>query len=258
MIRNLDDSETGRRRHPRSKRAFDLVVCLGSAPLWVPVLIFGALLLLLFQGRPILYISTRRVYGRESMRLIKFRVMVRDAEKVANRNTCPVVDQRFLNIPADSPLYTPIGRIFERCQIVELPQLLHVITGRMTLIGNRPLPENVIASLKEECPETERRFGTKAGLTSPAQLVGRTRLSDSDRLRLEIAYVDGCMRRYRATLDLRILLRTVLMVVGLRREMSVEEVEKLLSDRRSPPNSPPPRNRHRADRARRQATSSVR
>ena len=126
----------------------------------------------------------RRVSTADLMRVVKFRTMVKNADKIANRDTLPVDQVRFLNIPPDSPLYTRAGRLLERCGITELPQFVHVLSGRMSIVGNRPLPDNVMDCLREEYPYADDRFLTRAGLTGPAQLVGRDALTDDERLRL--------------------------------------------------------------------------
>lgn len=194
----------------------------------MPVLALCSLAILLFEGAPILYVSTRRVFGSQSIRLGKFRVMVRNADKVVNRETVPVEATRFLNIPRDSLLYTRTGRIIERLCLTELPQFLHVLNGDMSLIGNRPLPENVIQSLKECYPYVEDRFLTKGGLTGPVQLIGRDDLSDEDRLSLEIAYCQACFRSYSMYLDFIILLYTVLIALGLMKPRTVPQVQRML------------------------------
>jgi lipopolysaccharide/colanic/teichoic acid biosynthesis glycosyltransferase len=211
------------------KRAFDLLVCLVSSPLWLPVLAFGALLIACFEGRPIFYVSLRRVFRDQSIRLMKFRTMVRNADKLANRDTVPVEGVRFLNLPRDSPLYSRTGRWIERFHLTELPQILHIITGDMTFIGNRPLPANVVDCLRAEFPRAEDRFLVKGGLTGPVQLVGRTKLSDEERLRMESEYCDLCSRSYSVLLDFAILSRTVLSCLGIQRFLRPDEVFALLA-----------------------------
>jgi lipopolysaccharide/colanic/teichoic acid biosynthesis glycosyltransferase len=208
----------------------------------VPVVLFGAALVLLFSGRPVLYRSTRVVGRGDVRRIVKFRTMVKNAEQVANRETVPVTGVRFLNIPPDSPLYTRVGRFLERCGITELPQFAHVLAGHMSIVGNRPLPENVLECLRAEYPFADDRFLTKAGLTGPAQLVGREGLSDDERLRLESAYCRACTSSYSIWLDLSILARTVLIVVGVMKPMPYQAVIDLLDRRgRLPELAPAPR-----------------
>lgn len=210
------------------KRLFDLIVSFLAAIVWAPALAVAALLLLQVEGRPIFYLSNRRIYRKQQLRIIKFRTMVRNAEAIANRETVPLTDQRFLNLPLSSPIYTRIGRMYERLQLTELPQVLHVLQGKMSLVGNRPLPENVIAALKEVHPEVEARFLTRGGLTGPIQLVGREALSDANRLRLETAYCRAVLASYSWKLDLAVLLYTVIVTLRLKRPFSVPEVEALI------------------------------
>ncbi|EFQ84302.1 bacterial sugar transferase [Aeromicrobium marinum DSM 15272] len=213
----------------KMKRALDLVLVLCGAIVWVPVLTVAALAVLIGTGRPVLYRSMRRIDDGQVVRIVKFRTMVKNAEKLVNRDVVPVENQvRFLNIPADSPLYTSVGRLLERCGITELPQFVHVIRGQMSIIGNRPLPENVMRCLREEYADADDRFLTKAGLTGPAQLVGRDVLTDAERLRLEGAYCRACIQGYSVRLDLAILLATVGIVIGIKKGLDYQGVLDLI------------------------------
>lgn len=206
------------------KRAFDVSVVLLAAVVWIPVLCIASAAVLLFSGRPVYYRSMRWVRADDLVRVVKFRTMVKNAEQVANRSTVPVTGVRFLNIAPDSPLYTTVGRWLERLGLTEIPQLLHVVRGEMSIVGNRPLPDNVIDCLREEYPYADDRFLTRAGLTGPAQLVGRDALTDSERLHIEGAYCRAARHAYRPRLDFLILLNTVLIVLHLRKSMDYRGV----------------------------------
>lgn len=210
----------------------DLTLTVLGAIAWVPVVLAAAALVLVTSGRPVFYRSTRRVSTDRLMKVVKFRTMVKNADKIANRETLPVNHVRFLNIPPDSPLYTRAGRLLERCGITELPQFVHVLSGRMSIVGNRPLPDNVLDCLREEYPYADERFLTRAGLTGPAQLVGREALTDDERLRVESAYCRACVHSYSMWLDFSILLYTVLIVVGLKKSLDYQGVLDFI-DRRS-------------------------
>jgi lipopolysaccharide/colanic/teichoic acid biosynthesis glycosyltransferase len=215
------------------KRALDVVITGLAAVIWVPVLLLSALAVLVSSGRPVLYRSMRRVSTDDVLRIVKFRTMVKNAEALVNRSTVPIQnDVRFLNIAPDSPLYTRVGRLLERCGITEIPQLMHVLRGQMSIVGNRPLPENVVAALRDEYPTADDRFLTKSGLTGPAQLVGRSALTDLERLTLEGAYCRACVRRYSIWLDVSILFATVMIVVGVKKAYTYQGVLDLI-DRRS-------------------------
>lgn len=214
------------------KRALDLLLTVLGAIAWVPVVLVAAILVLVTSGRPVFYRSQRRVSKDDLMKVVKFRTMVKNADKIANRETLPVNQVRFLNIPSDSPLYTRAGRLLERCGITELPQFVHVLSGRMSIVGNRPLPDNVLDCLREEYPYADERFLTRAGLTGPAQLVGREALTDDERLRLESAYCRACVHAYSIWLDLSILIYTVLIVAGVKKSLDYQGVLDFI-DRRS-------------------------
>ncbi|MET0928952.1 MAG: sugar transferase [Aeromicrobium sp.] len=219
----------------KMKRSLDLVITILASVLWVPVLLVAGLAILVSTGRPVLYRSMRRTSTRDVQRIVKFRTMVKNAEAIVNRSTVPIQnDVRFLNISPDSPLYTKVGRWLERLGLTEIPQLTHVLRGQMSIVGNRPLPENVVSALRQEYPNADDRFLTKSGLTGPAQLVGREDLTDLERLTLEGAYCRACVQRYSIWLDLSILLSTVLIVAGVQKGYTYQGVLDLM-DRRSRP-----------------------
>jgi lipopolysaccharide/colanic/teichoic acid biosynthesis glycosyltransferase len=194
---------------PFQKRAFDVAVGLAMGLAILPLLLVVSGAIALLEGRPVLYVSRRRLDHGQPQRILKFRTMRRDAERIANRDSVPVIGTRFLNLPIDSPLYTSVGRFIERLMLTEMPQLLHVLSGRMTIVGNRPLPENVVRSLAEEFPDVEDRFLVRGGLTGPVQLVGRDHISDEARLEIEIAYCRTVLAAYSPMLDLKILALTI-------------------------------------------------
>lgn len=216
------------RRVPRAKRTFDLAATVLAAPLWVPVCLLAAMALLITEGRPVFYRSRRRVHGDSVQPVFKFRTMVRNAEQVLNRDTVPVTNTCFLNIPAEHPVYTAVGRRIERWALTELPQLVHVLAGTMSLIGNRPLPVNVVKALLQRYPYAEDRFLAPGGLTGPVQLIGRDFISDEDRLGLEIDYCLLTTLRYSVRIDLAVLLATVLVALRVRAPFSVDEVRAML------------------------------
>ena len=128
----------------------------------------------------------------------------------------------------DELAHFDIGRLVERLMLTEMPQLRYVLAGKMSLIGNRPLPDNVVASLRKEFPQVEDRFLTPGGLTGPIQLVGRDALSDAKRLEIELAYCDTVLHGYSPLLDFRILWLTVFGGVVTSGRMTPEEVVALL------------------------------
>jgi lipopolysaccharide/colanic/teichoic acid biosynthesis glycosyltransferase len=213
---------------PGAKRYLDLALVFLGAPVWFPLLALGAVFIVATSGWPAFYVSTRRVYRSQTIRLMKFRAMVKHADRIANRETVPLAGQRFLNIPKDSPLYTPAGRWIERFFLTELPQVLHVLAGQMTIVGNRPLPENVSDALREKYPNAGDRFAVRSGLMGPVQLVGRELVSDDARLRLEIAYCRLCLESYSVSLDIALLAHTVFVLLRTLPQRTASEVEELM------------------------------
>lgn len=213
---------------PRTKRLLDLTLVLLAAPVWVPALLVGSVAIVASSGWPAFYVSTRRVHRSQSIRMMKFRAMVKNADRIANRETIPMAGQRFLNIPKDSPLYTTAGRWIERFFLTELPQVLHVLAGQMTIVGNRPLPGNVVDALREKFPDVEERFAVRSGLMGPVQLVGREVVADDARLRLEIRYCRLCEESYSVRLDIALLAHTVLVLIRTLPQRTAGEVEELM------------------------------
>lgn len=208
----------------RRKRAFDLVVVGTAALVWVPVVAVAAMVVLIGSGRPVFYRSRRWVGARRVITMIKFRVMVPNADKIE----AAAEGDTFLNHPSDSPLYTRPGRLLERWGLTELPQFLHVLSGTMSVVGARPLTAQVNASLRGEHTSVDSRFETPAGLTGPPQLVGRDALSGDERLHLEATYCHAAARGYRFRLDFMILLYTVLIVLRIKEPLSYHGALDLL------------------------------
>lgn len=206
------------------KRLFDLIVTVVSAVIWVPVGLLCAGLIVICDGPPVFYVSERQVGIGKSIRVLKFRTMRREADKIYNRDTEPVVGVRFLNTTHRSPLYTPIGRKLERFGLTELPQLLHVLTGSMSLVGNRPLPASVMQLLRTDFPKADDRFLTPAGVTGVIQVVGRDSVTDADRLAIESEYCYSCLSGYSMAVDLWLLINTVLILGRVRHSMTIDQI----------------------------------
>jgi lipopolysaccharide/colanic/teichoic acid biosynthesis glycosyltransferase len=118
---------TQRRNPALPLRAVDLGFALVLAPIWAPLLLLGAVAAALTQGLPIFYRAERIGRGGRVFRMLKLRTMVRDAEQLG-----PAVSA------SNDPRVTPLGRLLRRAKVDELPQFLHVLSGRMSVVGPRP------------------------------------------------------------------------------------------------------------------------
>lgn len=176
------------------KRCFDLVVAIGLLILASPILVLLALLVRWRLGSPVLFKQERPGLGGKPFRLIKFRTM-RDA-----------VDSQGRPLP-DSERLTPFGRGLRASSFDELPSLLNVVRGDMSLVGPRPL---LMQYLPLYSPEQARRHEIRPGLTGWAQVNGRNSLSWDEKFSCDTWYVDN--RSF--ALDLRILLLTIRKVLA--------------------------------------------
>jgi exopolysaccharide biosynthesis polyprenyl glycosylphosphotransferase len=190
---------------PRStvamKRAMDVVVSALALVLLLPLLLGIALWILLDDGRPVFFRQRRAGKDGEPFRMVKFRTMVADAEqRLPELVDIESLDQPAFKIP-DDPRVTRSGRWLRRTSCDELPQLLNVLRGEMSLVGPRPEEESVVALYDER---QRGRLAIKPGMTGPMQVYGRSDLTFEERLAMERDYLDNLS----LLTDLAILLRT--------------------------------------------------
>jgi exopolysaccharide biosynthesis polyprenyl glycosylphosphotransferase len=183
------------------KRTLDVVVSGLMLALLSPLLLLTALGILLDSGLPVLFRQRRAGKDGKPFTVLKFRTMVADAEERLSE----LVDLAKLEQPAfkirDDPRVTRLGRTLRRFSIDELPQLINVLRGEMSLVGPRPEEESVVALYNER---QRTRLAVKPGLTGPMQVYGRSDLTFEERLAIERDYLDNLS----IASDLAILMRT--------------------------------------------------
>lgn len=178
------------------KRGFDLLVGGLLLVLALPVLTLVAGLILVCSGRPVLYRQERMGLDGRRFSILKFRTMRPDAEEATGAVWASRAD----------PRRTSVGRWLRRFSLDELPQLLNVVRGDMSLVGPRPERPVLIERFREELPRYMLRHRIPAGLTGWAQIHGLRGDTDlAERLGRDLEY----LRRWSLLLDLEILLRTV-------------------------------------------------
>jgi exopolysaccharide biosynthesis polyprenyl glycosylphosphotransferase len=190
-----------------TKRAFDLVVStvivLVGLPLWIVI----AILIKAGSRGPILYADSRVGLGERSFRMLKFRTMVhgaglyQDALERRNEATGALFKIR------DDPRVTRIGRILRRFSLDEVPNVLNVLRGEMSLVGPRPLPLRDYHRLE---PWHRRRYNVLPGMTGLWQVAGRSDLTFDDLVRLDFYYLEN----WSIWLDVTILFKTPIAVFG--------------------------------------------
>jgi exopolysaccharide biosynthesis polyprenyl glycosylphosphotransferase len=188
------------------KAIVDWVLALALLLLLLPLLVAITILVRIFIGSPVLFVQRRGgVFGRP-FSMLKFRTMHLGADReqsllrAQNEMDGPVFKMK------DDPRVTRFGRILRRTSLDELPQLLNVLAGHMSLVGPRPLP---IAETQALFGGHRRRLAMRPGLTCLWQVSGRNNLTFSEWMALDLQYVD----RWSLGLDLAILLRTIPAIV---------------------------------------------
>ncbi len=190
------------RSYRLAKRFMDLFLVVITFPLWLPVNIIIAIIIQVTSpGAPVVFKQLRTGKGGSRFYMYKFRTMVPNAEelksKYAHLNELQWPDFKITN----DPRITPVGKFLRKTSLDELPQLVNILRGEMSLVGPRPTSFG---------PETYKlwhthRLDVMPGLTGLWQILGRAQLEFDDRLRLDIAYIE----RASLWLDINILFRTV-------------------------------------------------
>jgi sugar transferase EpsL len=175
------------------KRCFDFVVAAFGILALSPLFVLLALVVRLGMGSPVLFRQRRPGLGGRAFTLLKFRTMKMEAAGVE---------------PApDSQRLTALGRFLRRSSLDELPELINVLRGDMSLVGPRPL---LMEYLSLYNLEQARRHDVRPGITGWAQVNGRNAITWEEKFRLDVWYVDHCS----LGLDFSILWKTVIRVIS--------------------------------------------
>lgn len=150
------------------KRAFDILLTLLTAVLWLPLLGLVVCVVLISMGAPVFFTQERPGMGGKIFRLLKFRTMR-------------------LGDASDAERLTRTGRFLRATSLDELPELLNVLKGDMSLVGPRPL---LVRYLPRYTPEQKRRHTVRPGLTGWAQIHGRNAITWEQKFAYDIWYVD--------------------------------------------------------------------
>lgn len=174
------------------KRLFDLGCSLFLLVVFFPVWIAVALVIKLTSPGPVFFLQMRPGYKKRLFKIYKFRTMRLGSEKMVKGQ----------EVMQDDVRITPCGRFLRRTKIDEIPQLLNVLKGEMSLVG--PRPERV-ESLEDYDEEISKRLDVRPGMTGLAQVSGNIYLDLQDRYVLDVYYAE----HFSLWLDVKILLRTV-------------------------------------------------
>jgi exopolysaccharide production protein ExoY len=207
----LVDAPPARCALSRAKRTLDFVLAALLLVVFLPVMLLVALAVALTSAGPVIYRQARDGFGERPFTMWKFRTMYHDSSvELAELLLADGSEMSICAKPRHDPRITPVGRFLRKTSLDELPQLVNVLLGDMSLVGPRPnlRPENQLLH-----PEYRvRRLSVKPGMTGLWQVSGRSSTTAEEAVRLDLRYVD----RWSLQLDLLILLRTLPAVLRTR------------------------------------------
>lgn len=197
------------------KRSFDLLLSIVLLVVTLPITIITALAIKISDRGPVFFKQERITINNKKFTLYKFRTMIPNAEK----ETGPVL------ATSEDKRITKLGKFLRASRIDELPQLLNIIKGDMSIVGPRPERDFFIKQFTQENNEYPHRLKVKAGVTGLAQALGTYNTNFNDKLRFDIYYITN----YSFFSDINILLQTVMSIIdpdsskGLSEERTIEE-----------------------------------
>ena len=176
------------------KRVVDIIFSVLGLIVSSPFFLVIAFLIKATDGGPVFYKQLRLTKGRQEFMIYKFRTMIQDAEKDGHARLASEKDDRIL----------PVGRFLRATRLDELPQLINILKGEMSVVGPRPERPELAEEIEKELPEFAYRLKVKAGLTGYAQIYGKYNTTSYDKLKLDLTYI----RNYSFFLDLKLMIMT--------------------------------------------------
>lgn len=177
------------------KRAMDIVFCSVAMIVAAPIMLIVAAAIKLEDGGPVFFKQKRVTIDGRQFDILKFRSMIVDAEKFGE--VIPATDR--------DPRITKVGNVIRATRIDELPQILNILKGEMSIVGPRPERIEHVEKYTKEIPEFSYRLKVKGGLTGYAQIYGKYNTSAYDKLRLDLMYIE----KYSILLDIKLILMTL-------------------------------------------------
>jgi sugar transferase EpsL len=184
-----------------AKRIFDLIVVMALLPILLIVFLVIYFVVRIKIGKPVLFIQERPGYLGKPFKLYKYRTMTNERDK--DRNLMP-----------DHARITQLGKVIRSSSLDELPEIINVLKGEMSIVGPRPL---LIQYLALYTKEQSRRHEVKPGITGWAQINGRNAISWEEKFSHDVWYVDN----HSILLDIKIILITIWKVI-LRKDINQE------------------------------------
>ncbi|MBQ6719135.1 MAG: exopolysaccharide biosynthesis polyprenyl glycosylphosphotransferase [Oscillospiraceae bacterium] len=178
-----------------AKRTMDIVLCAIAMVFAAPVMLVVAAAIKLEDGGPVFYKQKRLTRNGVEFEILKFRSMIVDAEKYAGA----------VLAAGNDPRITKVGKIIRATRLDELPQILNILKGDMSIVGPRPERKCFAEAYYEDMPEFAYRLKVRGGLTGYAQIYGKYNTSAYDKLRLDMMYIEN----YSLLLDIKLIILTL-------------------------------------------------
>ena len=181
------------------KRFVDILLSLLAMIIASPVMLLVALAIKIEDGGPVFYRQDRVTLNGKVFSILKFRSMIVDAEK--NGKSQPATGR--------DPRITKVGNLIRATRIDELPQIINILKGDMSIVGPRPERVEHVEQYTRDLPEFAYRLKVKGGLTGYAQIYGKYNTSAYDKLRLDLMYIEN----YSILLDIKLILLTLRIIL---------------------------------------------
>ncbi|MCZ6593941.1 MAG: sugar transferase [Bacteroidetes bacterium] len=190
------------------KRGVDILVSIFLLILFLPLFLLISVLIKLSSKGPVFFVQERVGYNKRVFRLLKFRTMVEDAEvQQATIEHLNEAEGAIFKIRND-PRITPLGKVLRKTSLDELPQLVNVLRGYMSLVGPRPLPIRDVKRIDAQW--VKRRFSVRPGITGLWQINGRSEVGFGQLVQYDLEYIDN----WSPWLDVKIIFKTIPAVIG--------------------------------------------
>lgn len=176
------------------KRTMDIVLAIVGLAIVAPFMLITAVIIKLTDGGPVFYTQERLTRDGKQFQILKFRSMRSDSEDAGARLAMK-----------DDDRVTPIGKVIRRIHFDEIPQIINILKGDMSIVGPRPEREEIQKQYEEVIPEFPFRLKVKAGLTGYAQVYGKYNTTPYDKVKMDIAYIEN----YSLWLDIKLLMMTI-------------------------------------------------
>ena len=208
------------------KRILDvLVAAIGLIVMFLPMVIIAMLIKIESPG-PAIYIHNRIGKNGKNLPLLKFRSMYADADNMIENFTPEQKAEWEENFKLENdPRITKLGMFLRKSSIDELPQLINILKGEMSLVGPRPERPELAAEIEAEIPEFAYRLKVKAGLTGYAQIYGKYNTTAYDKVKLDLTYI----RNYNYFLDWKMILMTPKILLMKESTEGLKDDEELLA-----------------------------